>query len=99
MVKRYSINPTDCYASLSDFYNKVAELLGVKVSEGTRYDCRKICITKAVMDQLWQFYFDEGYAETTIAQIFLVYGPKANLDNEKLEFSFLVEDGFVVEER
>lgn len=76
----------DCYKSITDFYDRIAELNGVDI-ENVQYDVRKICCTKAVADEMFQFYRDQGHNQGEISALWLCCGPKANLK----------EDGFVVE--
>lgn len=95
MLKRYSLSQSDCECGLGEFYENAAKRLGVKITEKTQYDCRKICVTKLVQDRIWKHYYDEGHSNAEIGVLFLHLGPKANLDGDALEFT--VEDGFVAE--
>lgn len=94
-MKRYQLSKEDCECGLEDFYENAARKLGKKITENTRYDCRKICVTKPVQDYIWRYYGECGYSDEKIAAHFLQYGPKANLGGNTLEFT--VEDGFVTE--
>ena len=57
------------------------------------YDCRKLSITKKVLDCLYKFYHSENQSDETITTCMLLYGPKADLDGDGYEVE--VEDGFV----
>lgn len=96
MPKRYSLSKGDCGCGLEVFYENAAKIIGVDITNDTRYDCRKICVTKPVQNYIWEHYSEEGYSDEKIAALLLQYGPKANLSGETLEFT--VEDGFVTEE-
>lgn len=71
----------DCYLSLPDFYDMLAD----KVQSCTIYsrptiDCRKIRITKSVYDEIKRC-LKEIYNMTPleISSLFLIYGPKPDL--------------------
>ncbi len=93
MRKRYSISEDECRCSLNDFYENAAKITGEKTTEKTCYDCRKICVTKAVQECIWNHYLSEGFSSGSVASLLLMAGPKANLEGNSLEFE--VEDGFV----
>lgn len=95
MVKRYRLSKEECECGLEGFYENAARKLGIKITENTRYDCRKICVTKPVQDYIWKHYVERGYSDAEIAAFMLQYGPKANLDGNALEFT--VEGDFVTE--
>lgn len=86
----------DCYCELDVFYMKVAQKMQVKVTDKTRFDCRKICVTRPVQDELWRYYKEEkGLEDQRIATIFLCLGPKANLEHQAGEpYAAEVENGF-----
>lgn len=95
MKKRYSVTEDQCYCSIIEFFDNVAKLCGETgdISWFT-YDCRKICVTKPVYDQIHKYYLDAGNPTENIAALLLLYGPKANLDGDALEVE--IEDGFIV---
>lgn len=95
MMTRFSINKRDCSCSITKFYEKAANKAGLKTTDTTTYDCRKICITEPVRKMLHKFYADLGLTDDKIAMLFLQYGPKASLEGNKYEFE--VEDGFAFE--
>lgn len=87
----------DCYCGLPKFYETVAKKMGVVITDSTSFDCRKICVTKNVQDELWAYYYEEeGYANLQISALFLNVGPKANLEDPDLYLAE-TEDGFVTE--
>lgn len=57
------------------------------------YDCRKLSITKKVLDCLYEFYRSENQSDETITTCMLLYGPKADLDGDGYEVE--VEDVFI----
>ena len=93
MRKRYSISANECSCGLNEFYENAAKISREEITEKTCYDCRKICVTKAVQKCIWEIYLSEGFSSDSIASLLLMAGPKANLEGNSLEFE--VEDGFV----
>lgn len=85
-MKRLVLKKGDCYKSLIDFYDCLADLNGVN-TENVQYDVRKICCTRGVEDAIFQFYKEQGHNMGQVGTLWLFYGPKANLE----------EDGCVVE--
>lgn len=96
MRKRYFLTKEECEVNLNDFYENAARTVGYAVTDKTRFDCRKICITASIMEALWSFYSALGSNDEQIATIMLQFGPKANLDGNGYEFTN--EDGFITEE-
>lgn len=95
MTKRYVLLQSDCECSLVDFYENVAKKTEADITDATRYDCRKICITKSVQEGIWKHYTENGQSDEQIATLMLQYGPKANLTGE--DFAVAIEDGFITE--
>lgn len=93
MKKRYSIPKEQCTCGISELYDNVAKILGISDVSKSVYDCRKLFITKKVLDRLYKFYHSENQSDETIATCMLLYGPKADLDGDGYEVE--VEDGFV----
>ena len=100
MITPVLLTKKDCYCSLTSFYENVARKLEVNVTEETRYDCRKICVTKPVQEALWSFYQKKmGQSDEWIATMMLQYGPKANLKEDGTSsYRAKVEDGFARDE-
>lgn len=68
-----------------------------KKTDKSKFDCRKICVTKDVQEVLWSYYREEkNQTDEQIASILLIGGPKANLEEYGiLEYRAEVENGFV----
>lgn len=97
MIKTVSLKKEDCYCDLDTFYENVARKISVRTTDKTKFDCRKICVTKAVQEVLWSYYREEkNRTDEQIASILLIGGPKANLEEHGiLEYRAEVENGFV----
>ena len=93
MKKRYSISKEQCTCGISELYDNVAKIMGVSDLSKVVYDCRKLSITKKVLDCMYEFYRLENRDDEFITTCMLLYGPKADLDGESYEVE--VEDGFV----
>lgn len=91
------LNFEDCYCDLSAFYENIAKKLSFKVTNKTEFDCRKICVNKSVQEAIWSYYREEKNAEDdSISTLWLIYGPKANLDYKDNRYAVSVEFGFVL---
>lgn len=96
-MKRVELTYEDCYCGIETLYQNVAKTLGV-TNDDVYYDCRKICVTKAVLDAVRAFYENEKNADVfSVSVLFIHYGPKANLDGDG--YFAEVEDGFIMEGR
>lgn len=93
MKKRYSIPKEQCVCGITELYDNAAKIMGISNIEKIQYDCRKISITKKVLDYIFEFYHSQNCDDETIATWMLLYGPKADLKGEGCEFE--IEDGFV----
>ena len=93
MKKRYSIPKEQCTCGISELYDNVSKIIGISNVSKAVYDCRKLSITKKVLDCLYKFYHSENQSDETITTCMLLYGPKADLDGDGYEVE--VEDGFV----
>ena len=93
MKKRYSIPKEQCTCSISELYDNVAKIIGVSDLSKVVYDCRKLSITKKVLECLYEFYHLENQSDETITTCMLLYGPKADLEGDGYEVE--AEDGFV----
>lgn len=65
MKKRYSISKEQCTCGISELYDNVAKIMGVLDLSKVVYDCRKLSITKKVLDCLYGPKADldgDGYA-------------------------------------
>ena len=50
MKKRYSIPKEQCVCGITELYDNAAKIMGISSIEKIQYDCRKISITKKVLD-------------------------------------------------
>ena len=66
MKKRYSIPKEQCTCGISELYDNVAKIMGVSDLSKVVYDCRKLSITKKVLDCLYEFYHSENQSDETI---------------------------------
>lgn len=85
------------YCDLATFYENVARKISARITDKTKFDCRKICVTKDVQEVLWSYYREEkNQTDEQIASILLIGGPKANLEEHGiLEYRAEVENEFV----
>lgn len=68
MIKTVTLKREDCYCDLTNFYENMARKMSLKITNKTRFDCRKICVTKPVQETLWSYYRDEeGKTDEQIA--------------------------------
>lgn len=100
MRKKIVLEKEDCYCDLDTFYSNVAEKMSADISPETMFDCRKICVTKQVQDELWKYQKEEkGLKDQAVASFFLCLGPKANLtDQKECPYIAEVQDGFLTTE-
>ena len=95
MNKRHTINFEQCYCSLTDFYDNVAKVFGERDISKLKYDCRKLHISKAVLQGMIDYYNKErGASSYTITAMLIQFGPKADLISDDYEVE--IEDGFIV---
>ena len=64
-------------AASASFYDNVAKIIGISDVNKAVYDCRKLSITKKVLDCLYKFYHSENQSDETITTCMLLYGPKS----------------------
>lgn len=94
MNKGFKFEETGTFTcGISELYDNVAKIIGISDVSKAVYDCRKLSITKKVLDCLYKFYHSENQSDETITTCMLLYGPKADLDGDGYEVE--VEDGFV----
>lgn len=93
---KIELTKEECYCSIEGLYTLIAKKLGYS-SFNVKFDCRKICVTKAVMDQIFAYYADcYKVSKESIAQAWLMYGPKANIWESG--YAVAVQNGFALEE-
>lgn len=91
----YILTKEECYCDIIGLYDTVAHHMGFEDPSKLRYDCRKICTSKKVQDEVIRYYVDEmGFAYTTTNIYLLHYGPKANIETD--DYIVTVEDGFII---
>ena len=89
----------ECYGSLIDLYDTVAEKLGHKPGRNIDYDCKKIDVTKNVLEMVTDYYKKEiGTDNFQIGALYVCYGPKACVDSDYGEYVAIVHDGFIIKE-
>jgi hypothetical protein len=97
-MREIILNRDESYCSILDFYTKVAGKAGIPVTEEAIFNCRDICVTKAVQQEMMDYYLDNpekmsGFTgEHSVSAIFLQYGPKASLE-PKGYFAYRAEIG------
>lgn len=96
MTKRYYIEKEDCSVTLQDFFCNVATIAGCSVSLKTKFDCRKINVSESVKNVIYDEYIQLGLSSEQIDAIWVMFGPKANIDSKKLVVE--IEDGFILSE-
>lgn len=95
MNKRYSIADGDCKVEIRKFYENAARISGYSVTDKTTFDCRKICVSKPVEKLIHDEYRKANLTDEQIGAIWVMFGPKANLDSD--EPIFEIENGFATE--
>lgn len=91
----------ECFCDLGTFYENVARKANIRITENTRYDCRKICVTESVQQALWSYYsMTNGWTDEQISKVWLLYGPKTNLGKAPgfFEYQAIFTDGFISKE-
>lgn len=91
MNKRHTITFEQCYCPIADFYDNVAKVFGEKDVSKLKYDCRKLHISKAVLQGLIDYYHKE---RDTPNYVLIQFGPKADLISDDYEVE--IEDSFIV---
>lgn len=100
VIKRkfYELTEEQCSCNITKFYENCADILGVKVTDKTLFDCKKICVSGPVQMFIFQWYAedsDTAQYDQAIGTMWLMYGPKTSINSDALIFS--VEPGFIVE--
>lgn len=97
-MKTIFLTETECYYGLLDFYTKIAEKIGFKESDISKFVIRKIHISKSCYSKIRSYYLNEHNASMdTIMALFILYGPKIDVPEDKNnEYIVVVEDGFIV---
>lgn len=94
--EKVDLTKEECYTGIDQFYKLIAEKLGYS-SNKVHFDCRKISVTKPVMDQIFAFYTEERkMSEGAIAQGWVSFGPKAEIPKDR--YLAVVHHGFILED-
>ncbi len=98
MIEQILLTRDECYCTLPQLYMNVAKRMGKPFKEGHTYDCTKICVSKAVQNETFNFYnLEQGYSEPDVAMLIVQYGPKASIASQEL-YIVEVERWFIKEE-
>lgn len=94
-MPKVSLTKEECYCDIPELYDIIATKLGHSTTN-IRYDCRKVCVTKPVMEQVFAFYETERKMPRMIFnQLWLNIGPKANLAGD--DYKADTQKGFILE--
>lgn len=94
-MPKVDLTRDECYCGIIELYNTVAAKLGYNPAT-VHYDCRKICVSKPVMEQVFAYFkAEKQISRATFNQLWLNLGPKANLsgDDNKAD----IQKGFIQE--
>lgn len=94
-MKKVQLTQEECRQKLTAFYETVAKKAGIPISDDDQFNCKKICVTKAVQDEISACYQEDGFDARGINQLFLMIGPKANQTPEDKYFA-VIKNGFVI---
>lgn len=93
--EKVSLTEEECYCSISELYDTIATKLGYDPAT-IRYDCRKLCVSKPVMERVFAYYeTDRQATRMAFNQLWLNIGPKANLSGD--DYKADIQKGFIVE--
>lgn len=74
---KLTIGSGDCI--IIELYNRIALAQGINPThDDIRYDCKKIDVSKRIMDEVFEYYKRDGVDEQTVAMWWVCYGPKVN---------------------
>ena len=94
-MPKVTLTKEESYCGIAELYDTIAIKLGYNPA-AVYYDCRKICVSKPVMEQVFAYYkADKRVTRPAFNQLWLNLGPKANLvgDGYKVD----IQKGFVLE--
>lgn len=89
------LEEADCYCTIPQLYEKVAQKARFGLTDNSRFNCTKIRCTQAVQDTVYRFYEEHGGTSGAIAMLWASGGPKADIDGDELAIE--IEDGFITE--
>lgn len=71
------LSKEECFCDLGTFYGNVARKANIRITENTRYDCRKICVTESVQQEIWSYYsMTNGWTDEQISKYGCYTDPK-----------------------
>ena len=80
---KVELTKDDCYKSLVDFYETVANKAGILYNESSVFDCRRINVTKSCVNALITYVIENcQVTRETANMLMLVSGPKACLSDD-----------------
>lgn len=90
-----SLTKEECYCGIAELYDTIATKLGYNPAT-LYYDCRKICVSKPVMEQIFAYYkAEKRVTRAAFNQLWLNLGPKANLTGD--DYTADAQNGFALE--
>ena len=87
----------ECYCGIAELYDTIATKLGYNPAT-VYYDCRKVCVSKPVMEQIFAYYkAEKRVTRPAFNQLWFALGPKVNLTGD--DYMADPQEGFVLEVR
>lgn len=94
-MPKVKLTQEECYCGIAELYDSIATKLGYDPTT-VCYDCRKVCVSKPVMEQVFSYFKDEKrVSRVAFNQLWLNLGPKANLNGE--DYTAETQEGFILE--
>lgn len=94
-MPKVSLTKEECYCGIAELYDIIATKLGYNPAL-VCYDCRKVCVSNPVMEQVFVYFKTEKHiSRTAFNQLWLNLGPKANLPGE--DYTADTQKGFILE--
>lgn len=92
----YILTKDECYCDVVDLYDTVARRMGINDPSKLQYDCKKICTSKKVQNEVFRYYVDEmDLSPADVNVIIIHFGPKANIESDG--YIVTVKDGFIID--
>lgn len=94
-MPKVDLTQDECYCGITELYDTIAAKLGYNPAT-VHYDCRKICVSKPVMEQVFAYFkAEKRISRATFNQLWLNLGPKANLAGDGYKAD--AQKGFIQE--
>ena len=94
-MPKITLTKDECCCGIAELYDTIATKLGYNPAT-VHYDCRKVCVSKPVMEQIFAYYKAEKHVtRSAFNQLWLNLGPKANLSGE--DYTADAQKGFILE--